>query len=242
MDRRVPIARRSSFARRRTLRFLASIPGALISLLPAAVATAQPAGFVDAATVVEGLVLDLRYFGDHNFVGRRIDGYEAPRCYLARQAALSLAAVQRDLAAEGFGLKVFDCYRPTRAVAHFVRWARDGADVKTKSEFYPRIDKRDLFREGYIASRSGHSRGSTLDLTLVRREDATELDMGSPFDFFGPISWPSSAMVSRPARENRERLANAMRRRGFRPYEREWWHFTLRGEPFPNTYFDFPVR
>jgi D-alanyl-D-alanine dipeptidase len=211
-------------------------------LLPAAVAAAPPAGFVDAATVVEGLVLDLRYFGDHNFVGRRIDGYEAPRCYLTRQAASALEAVQRDLAADGLGLKVFDCYRPTRAVAHFVRWARDGAEGKTKAEFYPRIDKRYLFRDGYIASRSGHSRGSTLDLTLVRREDGTEIDMGSPFDFFGPVSSPSSAMVSRPARENRALLARAMRRRGFRPYEREWWHFTLRGEPFPNTYFDFPVR
>ena len=213
---------------------------ALISL-PAQAQT-MPAAFVDVATVADGLVVDMRYFSTDNFVGRRIDGYEAPRCLLVRQAASALTAVQRDLAADGLGLKVFDCYRPSRAVANFVRWARNSADVKTKAEFYPRIDKRDLFREGYIASHSGHSRGSTVDLTIVRREDGIELDMGSPFDFFGPISWPSSAMVSRQARENRALLTNAMRRRGFRPYEREWWHFTLRGEPFPNTYFDFLIR
>jgi D-alanyl-D-alanine dipeptidase len=208
----------------------------------ASAASAQPASFVDAATVVPGLVLEMRYFGTHNFVGARIDGYEAPRCLLTRQAASALAAVERDLATHDLGLKVFDCYRPARAVAHFLRWARNPADRKTKPEFYPAVDKRDLFADGYIASRSGHSRGSTVDLTLVRLADGNELDMGGPFDFFGPQSWRSYRALNEEAWRNRTLLADAMRRGGFRPYDREWWHFTLRGEPFPGSYFDFPVK
>jgi D-alanyl-D-alanine dipeptidase len=226
--------------------------GLAVALLgTAAAAHAQmPAGFVDAAHVVEGLVVDMRYFGTDNFVGARIDGYEAPRCLLTRRAAAALTLVQRDLTAQALGLKVFDCYRPARAVAHFVRWARDLKDVKRKADFYPDVDKRHLFRLGYIAAYSGHSRGSTVDLTLVQRTPgllpvelgARELDMGTRFDFFGPQSWPSSQAVSVEAQANRKLLAAAMWRRGFRPYEREWWHFTLRGEPYPNTYFDFVVR
>jgi len=222
---------------------LAKLPLVLLLVLPAAEAFAQTAaGFVDAATAVQGIVVDMRYFGSHNFVGTRIDGYEAPRCLLTRQAATALAAVESDLESRGLGLKVFDCYRPARAVAHFVRWARDLADLQGKAEFYPEADKRNLFKEGYIASRSGHSRGSTIDITLVTRQDGRDLDMGSPFDFFGPRSWPSYRGVSEEARNHRALLAGAMRRRGFGPYEREWWHFTLAREPFPNTYFDFAVR
>ena len=215
-------------------------------LLGAPPAFAQPASFVDAASVVPGLAVEMRYFGSHNFVGTRIDGYEAPRCLMARQAAVALARVERDLAARGLGLKAFDCYRPARAVAHFVRWAGALGDLKTKAEFYPRMDKRNLFKDGYIASRSGHSRGATVDLTLVRFDDGGELggelDMGTPFDFFGPQSWPSYPGISDEARRNRTLLAEAMRRGGFRPYAREWWHFTLAREPFPGTYFDLPVR
>ena len=215
----------------------------LFLLLLAAPARAQlPAGFVDAATVVEGLVVDMRYFGEDNFVGARIDGYEAARCLLTWPAAAALARVQNDLAPQGLGLKVFDCYRPARAVAHFVRWARDVRDNKRKADFYPDVDKRDLFRLGYIAARSGHSRGSTVDLTLVRRGDGApaEVDMGTRFDFFGPQSWPSSREVGAEAQTNRKLLAAAMSKRGFRPYEREWWHFTLRGEPYPGSVFRFP--
>jgi zinc D-Ala-D-Ala dipeptidase len=201
-----------------------------------------PPGFVDAGAVVDGLVVDMRYFGDKNFVGERIDGYERARCVLSAPAARALAAVQHDLAARGLGLKVFDCYRPQRAVAHFVRWAQRIDDVKRKREFYPDVDKRDLFKEGYIAERSGHSRGSTVDLTLVRRADGHELDMGSPFDFFSPKSWPSDMTVGAQAQANRALLAAAMTRGGFRPYDKEWWHFTLVDEPFPDTYFDFQVR
>ena len=138
-------------------------------------------------------------------------------------------------------LKAFDCYRPARAVANFVRWAHNLGDTAGKGEFYPDVDKRVLFREGYISSRSGHSRGSTVDLTLAR-SDGSELDMGTPFDFFSPRSWPSAPSVSPQAKDNRAMFAAAMRRRGFRPYPREWWHFTLAREPFPGTYFDFPVR
>jgi D-alanyl-D-alanine dipeptidase len=218
----------------------------LLPLLPAAAAAeaAMPASFVDAAAVVPGLVVDMRYFGAGNFVGARIDGYERPRCLLTGRAATALAAVQADLGHQGLGLKVFDCYRPARAVAHFVRWARDRDDHVGKAEFYPDVDKRQLFRLGYIAARSGHSRGSTVDLTLVRHGPAgpQQLDMGTRFDFFGPQAWPSAKGVGEQARANRMLLATAMRRRGFIPYHREWWHFTLAKEPFPQTYFDFPVR
>jgi zinc D-Ala-D-Ala dipeptidase len=225
--------------------FLYSCCLALALLLLAQPAQAQaplPPGFVDAGAVVDGLVVDMRYFGDKNFVGERIDGYERARCVLSAPAARALAAVQHDLAARGLGLKVFDCYRPQRAVAHFVRWAQRIDDVKRKREFYPDVDKRDLFKEGYISERSGHSRGSTVDLTLVRRADKRELDFGSPFDFFSPKSWPSDTSVGAQAQANRALLAAAMTRGGFRPYDKEWWHFTLVDEPFPDTYFDFPVR
>lgn len=215
----------------------------ITALLAAAPAMAQerPPRFVDAATVVPHLMLDMRYAGSHNFVGRPIEGYEAPRCWLTQAAAQALAEVARDLAPRGLVIKVFDCYRPVRAVANFVRWARDLNDTVGKPEFYPDVDKRTLFQDGYISSRSGHSRGSTVDLTLART-DGRELDMGTPFDFFSPRSWPSAASVSDTAKKNRALLAAAMQRRGLRPYDKEWWHFTLRGEPFPNTYFDFPVR
>jgi zinc D-Ala-D-Ala dipeptidase len=208
---------------------------------PAVLAQDRPAAFVDAATVVPGLIVEMRYAGAHNFVGRPIDGYEAPRCLLTQAAAEALAAVARDLAPRGLRIKVFDCYRPTRAVANFVRWARDPRDTAGKAEFYPDVDKRNLFRDGYIASQSGHSRGSTMDLTLAQA-DGSELDMGTPFDFFSPKSWTADASVSAAAHANRMLLANAMHRRGFRGYDREWWHFTLRGEPFPDTYFDFVVK
>ncbi len=201
----------------------------------------RPAQFVDTATIVPGLIADMRYAGSHNFVGRPIDGYEAPRCLLTEAAAVSLARVARDLAPRGLVLKVFDCYRPTRAVANFERWARNLTDTAAKAEFYPEVDKRTLFRDGYISSHSGHSRGSTVDLTLARA-DGHELDMGTPFDFFSPRSWAAAAGISDEAKANRALFAAAMRRRGFRPYQKEWWHFTLSHEPFPDAYFDFPVR
>src|SRR5712691_710957 len=220
-----------------TLALLLLIPHSALAQAPV------PRGFVDAADVAEGLVVDMRYFGTNNFVGEKIDGYERPRCLLSAQAATALAAVQRDIASRGLGLKVFDCYRPVRGVAHFVRWARRPEDdPKRKAEYYPDIDKRDLFKLGYIAARSGHSRGSTVDITLVRRADKTELDMGTPYDFSGRQSWVADKSVSVEAQKNRALFATGMRRGGFVPYHKEWWHFTLANEPFPDAYFDFPVR
>jgi D-alanyl-D-alanine dipeptidase len=207
----------------------------------AAFAQVRSAGFVDATASVPGLIVEMRYFGAHNFVGRPVEGYERPVCLLTQEAAEALAQVARDLATMGLRLKAFDCYRPTRAVAHFMRWAQNLSDLAGKAEFYPDVDKRNLFRDGYIAERSGHSRGSTVDLTIVSA-DGRELDMGTPFDLFSPKSWPSDDSVSPVARANRDLLATAMTRRGFAPYDKEWWHFTLAREPFPKTYFDFPVR
>lgn len=199
-------------------------------------------GFVDAAAAVPGLRVEMRYFGAHNFVGRRIDGYEAPVCLLTRETAAALVAAQAELAASGLGLKVYDCYRPQRAVAHFARWARDLDDQSTKAEFYPNVDKTRLFELGYIAEHSGHSRGSTVDLTIVDLATGAELDMGTPFDLFDTRSWPTDETVSAEARANRLRLQTLMRAHGFRALREEWWHFTLEGEPYPRTYFDFPVR
>lgn len=218
----------------------------MLTLAPLADAHARseqrPDIFVDAASIAPSLLVEARYATSHNFIGVPIDGYEKPICYLTRPAAAALALAVGDLEAQGLTLKVYDCYRPTRAVAHFVRWARDLGDVRMKAEFYPHVDKSTLFRDGYIASRSGHSRGSTVDLTLVRRADGAALDMGTPFDFFSPRSWPSDRTISAQAQANRVLLTQTMRRRGFMPYDKEWWHFTLRHEPHPHTYFDFPVR
>jgi D-alanyl-D-alanine dipeptidase len=224
----------------------AAIIALMLMLAPFALAEPRieqrPATFVDAGSVAPGLLVEARYATSHNFVGAPIEGYERPICYLTRPAAVALALVVKDLEARGLTLKAYDCYRPERAVAHFVRWARNLGDVKMKAEFYPHVDKSTLFRDGYIAARSGHSRGSTVDLTLARRDSGEPLDMGTPFDFFSPRSWPSDRHVSAEAQANRALLAQAMARRGFRPYDKEWWHFTLRHEPYPETYFDFPVR
>ena len=209
--------------------------------VPQQTAQERPAAFVDAATIVPGLIPEMRYATAHNFTARPVDGYEARRCLLTRQAAEPLAAVARDLAPRGLVIKAFDCYRPTRAVANFVHWARDINDQAARAEFYPNVDKRTLFRDGYIASHSGHSRGSTIDMTLAHA-DGTELDMGTHFDFFSPRSWTADPTVTAEQHANRTLLAAAMRRRGFRNYDKEWWHYTLTPEPFPDTYFNFPVR
>jgi len=201
-----------------------------------------PADFVDAANVVPGLVVDMRYAGSSNFIGRPIEGYEEPVCILTLQAAEALAAAQTELKAYGLGLKVFDCYRPTRAVADFVRWAKDETDTKMKAEFYPDLDKSELFARGYIAERSGHSRGSTVDLTLVYLPYESDVPMGTGFDFFSTRSWPTDAAQPSEVRAHRLLLSTIMQRHGFKPYTNEWWHFTLVDEPHPDNYFDFPVK
>jgi D-alanyl-D-alanine dipeptidase len=235
--KRAPTARIHLFA----IRYALSAAFLLAFATQGLLAQDRPADFVDVATVVPGLIVEMRYAGSHNFTGRPVDGYQAPHCLLTRQAADALADVARDVAPSGLRIKVFDCYRPVRAVANFVRWARDLRDQTTKVEFYPDVDKGMLFRDGYIASHSGHSRGSTMDLTLAKI-DGTELDMGTHFDFLSPKSWTADPTIAPVQHANRMLLAGAMRRHGFRGYDKEWWHFTLRGEPFPATYFDFPVQ
>ncbi|MEE3289678.1 MAG: M15 family metallopeptidase [Pseudomonadota bacterium] len=191
---------------------------------------------------VQPIQTDVRYFSADNFVGEVITGYNAEKILMTLEAALALAAIQIELGERGLGLKVFDAYRPQQAVDDFARWAEDINDTSTKAEYYPNIAKKDLFSLGYIAAQSGHSRGSTVDLTLVELITGDELDMGAPWDLFDPISWPTSLEVSLPQKTNRETLREIMLRYGFNPLREEWWHFTLDDEPFPDTYFDFPIN
>lgn len=203
---------------------------------------ARPSVFIALRSVIPNLVVELRYLGTNNFLGRPVEGYEGNVVYMTEPAARALQAVQEDLAQEGLGLKVFDAYRPQRAVNDFVGWASDSADIVMKQQYYPSLNKDELFPQGYIAERSGHSRGSTVDLTLVRLADSEELDMGSPYDFFDPVSWPSDNSISAQQQANRMKLREAMLARGFLPLDTEWWHFTLQDEPYTDVYFDFPVE
>lgn len=218
----------------------------LVTLLPACQSAIDaervPQSFVELSDYAPEILLEVRYFGADNFVGERIDGYEAPVVYMTRQSAAALRRVQSRLSQFGLGLKVFDAYRPQRAVDHFVRWAEDLDDERMKSRFYPQVEKANLFSDGYIAARSGHSRGSTVDLTLVELASGEELDMGTPWDFFDLASWPDSTQVSAQQQANRLLLRSLMLAAGFQPLSTEWWHFTLLNEPYPETYFDFPVR
>ncbi len=202
----------------------------------------RPEAFVSVSEVIPDVLLDVRYYSTYNFVGERIDGYEAPIVILTKEAAAALALVSSDLRAKGYRLVLYDGYRPQRAVDHFARWAEDLADERTKPIFYPDVDKQDLFDKGFIARRSGHSRGSTIDLTLMDEHTGSLLDMGGPFDFFGELSHPDCPTVTPTQHANRMLLREAMLARGFRPLSTEWWHFTLNHEPFPDTCFDFPVR
>lgn len=201
-----------------------------------------PAEFVDLQHAIPGVAMDVRYFSEDNFVGVRIDGYGAAKVYLTRPAADALKLVQEQLSQFGLGLKVFDGYRPQVAVDHFARWAQDLDDKKMKQRYYPAVDKENLFRDGYIAARSGHSRGSTVDLTIIALDTGQELDMGTAWDFFDLKSWPSSTLVTAQQAANRMLLRTIMIENGFRPLREEWWHFGLENEPFPDTYFEFEIR
>lgn len=214
----------------------------LIACLPLRAEQPAQSGFVYLDQVLKSARYDVRYAGSDNFVGEPIDGYLAPRIILTAQAAKALTDVERELALSGLTLKIFDGYRPQRAVEAFKRWAADPQDTRQKARYYPDQDKRTLFHDGYIAQHSGHSRGSTVDLTLVDAKTGEELDMGSRFDFFGPISRHGTALISVQQTRNRETLRQAMLRHGFEPYAAEWWHYRLKAEPYPTTYFDFPVR
>src|SRR5262244_4429854 len=196
-------------------------------------------GFVDVKEFIPSVQLDIRYYTTDNFVGSKIDGYDASKCFLTREAAVALKNVQEELVRNGQSLKIFDCYRPRRAVDHFMRWAKDLSDQKMKSKYYPSIDKENLSRDGYVAARSGGSRGSTLDLTIIDSESNQELDMGSDFDFFDPLSHAVNSRIRKSQQDNRIDLKSVMERNGFENLEEEWWHFTLKSEPYPDKYFDF---
>ncbi|WP_338441079.1 M15 family metallopeptidase [Synechococcus elongatus IITB4] len=209
---------------------------------------------VDIKTLIPDVNLDIRYYRDYNFVGRKIDGYQAPKCLLTPAATQALAAVQADLAPQGYALKIYDCYRPQQAVDLFVLWAEDLDDRQMQQQFYPQVNKADLFQDGYIAAKSGHSRGSTVDVTLVPLKSKTipctrshpcqdnSLDMGTAFDYFDPLSHTLNSQISPEQQRNRLRLKTAMERQGFRNLPGEWWHYTLQNEPYPETYFNFPVQ
>ncbi len=196
--------------------------------------------FVLLSDVIPDILLDIRYYSSFNFVGERIDGYELPLAFITKKTAIALKNVSEQIRKQGLRFKIYDAYRPQKAVDHFVRWASDINDIRMKESFYPEVDKKDLFEAGYIAARSAHSRGSTVDLTLFS-DQGYDLDMGSPFDYFGGISHPDYQDISEKQHENRMLLRDLMVKNGFMPYEKEWWHFTLADEPFPDTYFDFSI-
>ena len=206
-------------------------------------ASAQlPEGFVDVKTIIPDLDVELKYYTTHNFVGKRIDGYYANKLILTKETALALKQVHEALQNKNLCLKVYDGYRPQQAVNHFMRWAKDLNDTVNKKIFYPDVAKENLFDEGYIATRSGHSRGSTVDLTIIDGNTGKPLDMGSIYDFFGEASWVDYQNITDKQKNNRQLLQTMMLKYGFRNYPTEWWHFTLRWEPFPDTYFDFPIK
>lgn len=217
-------------------------------------AVSATSDFVCITDIVPDAILEIRYHSSYNFIGRRIDGYDEPTALLTRVAADSLKAVSDELLAMGYRIKIYDAYRPQAAVDHFVRWGKDLDDTLMRQYFYPNVDKSRLFELDYIATRSSHSRGSTVDLTLFDMASGKEVDMGSPFDWFGTESHPTCGgnpdnqqyrpndTLSREQFANRMILRKAMLKHGFKPYECEWWHFTLANEPFPDTYFQFPVK
>ena len=201
-----------------------------------------PEGFVYARDIIPELKVELRYYTSNNFVGKRVDGYKSNKLILTKQTALALKQVQAELQSQNLCLKVYDGYRPQQAVNHFMRWAKHLNDTINKKTFYPDVEKKNLFLEEYIATRSGHSRGSTVDLTIVDGNTGKPLNMGSAYDFFGEASWVDYQNITDRQKVNRELLQTIMLKYGFRNYPKEWWHFTLRREPFPDTYFDFPIK
>ncbi|KAA5824557.1 M15 family metallopeptidase [Algibacter amylolyticus] len=201
-----------------------------------------PEGFVYVKDIIPDLGVELRYFTSNNFVGKPINSYQSNKLILTEQTAQALKKVQEALQEQNLCLKVYDGYRPQEAVNHFISWARDLNDTIMKPQFYPEVKKRNLFKSGYISSRSGHSRGSTVDLTIIDGNTGIPLDMGSPYDFFGEESWVAYPKLTDTQKANRQLLQTVMLKYNFRNYSKEWWHFTLRWEPFPKTYFDFPVE
>ena len=203
--------------------------------------TMDPSGFVLLADYIPGIIQEIRYYTTYNFIGDRIDGYEEPCALLTIEAARALKQVSYELNAQGYRLKIFDAYRPARAVRHFVLWGIEDLDLRMKPFFYPDLDKEELFDKGYIAKMSSHSRGSAVDLTLLEMASGKEVDMGSPFDLFSEVSHPDYTGITPEQYDNRMLLRKTMVRNGFQPIGCEWWHFSLKDEPYPDTYFEFPV-
>lgn len=204
-----------------------------------------PEGFVYVRDIIPDIILEMRYCSARNFTGQPVDGYIKPKAILTVEAAESLKKVQTELREYGLSLKIFDAYRPQQAVDCFIKWAHKPEDHKTKALYYPNELKENLFKNDYISAKSGHSRGSTVDLTLIyidKKKSDAELDMGSKFDYFGKESWGNYANCTPMQKANRLLLKLIMEKHGFNPYPYEWWHFTLKDEPFPNTYFNFPVE
>ncbi len=219
------------------------MPFALLVLFFLRTGFAQvPESFVNVQDMDSTIKVELRYFTSNNFLGYKVDGYHANKAYLTKRAAKALHQAHRRAWKLGMGILIFDSYRPQQAVDHFVRWSQDLTDTLRKAEFYPDIPKSQLFQAGFIASRSGHSRGSTVDLTLYVLETGEAVDMGSAFDLFSEISFHNSPLVTPEQRANRQLLMNLMKNAGFRPYSKEWWHYTLNNEPFPDQYFNFEVK
>lgn len=233
----------------------APMPASVCAMLVCVTAAAEPqlsaattpaeAGLVDITMFVPDIAVDMRYAGSNNFVGQRIDGYHSPRCYLLKPVARALQRVERALRKQNLRLKIFDCYRPVRAVRHFVEWAADPGDQRTKADYYPNLDKSALLGD-YIAPVSGHSRGATLDLTLMHCDgdgkNCEALDMGTSYDFFDVRAHTDAPGVTAEQHENRLRLRSAMEQEGFANYELEWWHYTLTPEPTPDVMYDVAVR
>lgn len=203
--------------------------------------TTNPSDFVVLADYVPSIIQEIRYHSTYNFIGERIDGYEEPVALLTKEAARALQSVSNEMMVQGFRLKVFDAYRPVCAVKRFVLWGIEDEDIRMKPYFYPELKKQELFEKGYIAKKSSHSRGSTVDLTLLDMNTGKELDMGSPFDLFSEASHPDYKGITEEQYNNRMILQRVMLRNGFNPIDCEWWHFTLDDEPYPDTYFEFPV-
>ncbi|MDA9584610.1 M15 family metallopeptidase [Flavobacteriaceae bacterium] len=199
-------------------------------------------GFSYLLEVDESIQQELRYFSSNNFIGKKIDGYKKNTVIISNAAAKALKKVQAELMQMGLSLKVYDAYRPQQSVDHFVRWAKKLNDTLMKQSFYPTVRKSDLFKLGFIASKSGHTRGSSVDLSIVEIKTNKEIDMGSSYDFFGATSYSLYKKLSSRQEKNRMFLRNIMIKNGFNPYDKEWWHYTLVDEPFPNTYFNFDIE
>ena len=216
----------------------------LLSFAPchAQVSPGDSSGFVVLDDAVPDIMVEPRYYTSYNFIGERIRGYEEPVAMVTKETAAALQGVIKELAPLGYTLKVYDAYRPQMAVDHFVEWARNLNDVRMKNYFYPEESKANLFSHGYIATRSGHSRGSTVDVTLYDVRNDCDVDMGGTFDYFGYRSHPDYPYITEQQKQNRNLLRSVMLRHGFRGIDTEWWHFTLNNEPYPRVYFNFAVK